>query len=101
MVSLTDTGSQLHASADQSRAVSVPIPRLYCRRSPRGDHEEPATDPVELGAKPASIMLPPAEGSNSSVVYSYRQHGTYFFEDGNITFSVRDVLRYCVRPVQS
>ena len=98
ILSLAD--SQPQASADQSRASSVTITRLYCYRSLREDFEDPATGLVELGVKSASTMLPLAGGSNSSVGHSYWRHGTYFFEDGNITFSVREALRYCIRPVQ-
>jgi len=98
MVSLTD--SQPQVSAALSRAGSVPINRLYRLRSPHKVLEDPAIDPVELCPKSASPMLPLAGGSNSSVGHSYRRHDTYFFEDGNIMFSVRDAPRYCMRPVR-
>src|SRR5579863_1172364 len=94
------TDNQPQVSAAQSNASSVPIIRLDCLRSPREDPEDPedpAPDPVE--AKSMSTTLPLAGGSNSSVDHSYRRHDTYFFEDGNITFLVRDALRYCMRPV--
>lgn len=98
MVSLTD--SQPQVSATLSRAGSVPIIRPYCLRSPHKDLEDPAIDPVELGAKSARPMLPLAGGFKSSVGHSYRRHDTYFFEDGNIMFSVRGAPRYCMRPVR-
>jgi hypothetical protein len=98
MVSLTH--SQPQVSATLSRASSVPISPLYCLRSPHKDLEDPAAYPVEPGAKYASTMLPLAGGSNLSVSHSYGRHDEYFFVDGNVTFSVRGALRYCMRPVQ-
>ena len=52
----------------------------------------PATQPFVFGAKPTSLF----EDPNSSTDDSYLRHDTFFFEDGNVTFLVRDSSQYCM-----
>ncbi|KAI0295235.1 hypothetical protein BC826DRAFT_1008983, partial [Russula brevipes] len=47
--------------------------------------------PAELGVKPKSSL----EGTEPMTVDSFLRHDTYYFKDGNVTFSVGDTL-YCV-----
>ena len=94
-------GSQPQFSAvplsKQSSASPVPIVSIHSIVSDRYTMTlgAPATQPIGFGAKPTS----PPKGSNSSTDDSYLRHDTYFFEDGNITFLVRDSSLYCMRLV--
>ena len=55
----------------------------------------PTTQPVGFGAKPTSLP----KYSNLSTDDSYLRHDTYFFEDGNIAFLVRDFSQLCMYRV--
>jgi hypothetical protein len=50
----------------------------------------PATQPIGFGVKPTSLP----KYSNLSTDDSYLRHDTYFLEDGNITFLVRDSSQF-------
>jgi len=93
IVSLKGSQPQFSA-APLSSASPLPITSIHSIVSDRHTMTlgTAATQPREFGANSTSL---PGD-SNSSTDDTYLRHDTYFFEDGNITFLVCDVLRCCV-----
>lgn len=83
-------GIEPRASAALSSASSVSIVSIDSIAPDRHTMtlEAPTAQPVDLGTKSTSLL----GGSNPSTDDSYLRHDIYFFQDGNITFLVRDAL---------